>query len=150
MEPRHLLWVLLKADFWTNRQIRLMAADFADMCVSIYTADSRPVDAITACREYAAGTIGDAALDVARSRAFNAYSTSPSGPARDAAWCAASCVRQGEPQEIARDVAWVCTRAKSCQATAGLTDEDERRTAYLAALDDAWAEQITIVKGYIS
>jgi len=104
------LWAL-RAVIGHEKEIRLMAADFAESVLYIYEKvhpqDLRPRKAIQAACDYANGFIDSDALDAARAAARDAASAAASAAARaaasDAAWVAAC--------NAARDAAWAAARA---------------------------------------
>jgi hypothetical protein len=100
------IWAL-RAVEGKDKQIRLFAADCAEMALPIYEKDypddNRPRLAIQAARDYANGLIPLEELDAARAAAWSAAdaASAAGGAARDA-WRAASA---------AGDAAWSAARA---------------------------------------
>jgi hypothetical protein len=105
-----------------DKEIRLFAADCAEMVIPIYEKeypnDKRPRLAIQAARDYANGLITLEELAAARDAARDAAWAAAGAAAGDAAWAAA--------RAAARDAAWAAAR-------------DAARDAAWAAARDAWA-----------
>jgi hypothetical protein len=106
-----------------DKEIRLFAADCAEMVLPIYEKeypdDDRPRKAIQAARDYANELISVEQLAAARDAAVAAWAAA--GAARDAAWAAA--------RDAARDAAW------AAWAAAGAA-RDAARDAARAARDE--------------
>ena len=99
------IWAMLTVDR-KDKDIRLFAADCAEMVLPIYEKvcpnDDRARKAIQAARDYAFGSIGDAASDAASDAARAA--------ARDAAWAAAWDAASAAASAAARDAGSAAAR----------------------------------------
>ncbi len=134
-------WALFRNHFFSDRELRLMACDFAESVLYLYTGDSNaPAEAIRIARLFAEGKATreelDAAYVAARAAARVAYAARVADAARvayaaaDAAWAA--------------DAADVADVADAADAAADAAD---------AAADADAAEQekqIEIVRNYLS
>jgi len=124
------LWLLLRPEIIPEKELRLLACDFADSVLDIfeknYPNDNRPRCAIEISRKYAIReTIIEkliAARDAARAAAWAAAS--------DAAWDAAWAAVGAAASDAASDAAWA---AASDAAWAAASD-----AAWAAASDAAW------------
>ena len=96
------LWAF-RAVYGKDKEIRLFAADCADMVLPIYKkeypGDDRPRKAIQAARDYANGLISAKELAAARAAAW------------DAAWDAARAAAWAAAWDAARDAAWAAAWA---------------------------------------
>lgn len=97
------LWVLLREELVTARELRLLACDWAEaMCVRAGWDDARSIAAIAVARRFAVGEATEAELAAARSEALAARSVawstsksawSPRGAAAEAAAAASGADR---------------------------------------------------------
>jgi len=147
------LWALRATEQNCDRIARLMAVDFAESVLHIWTAqypnDNRPALAIQAARNFANGLITRQNL-VAAARAARA--------AWDAAWDATRAAAR-DAARAAWVAAWDATRAAARDAWDAAGDaawdaaRDAARDAWDAAGDAAWdaerEKQITIFKSYL-
>jgi hypothetical protein len=109
-----------------DKEIRLFAADCAEMVLPIYEKeypdDDRPRKAIQAARDYANELISVEQLAAARDAAVAAWAAA--GAARDAAWAAA--------RDAARDAAWAAwAAARAAWAAARDAARDEIKSLLL-------------------
>ena len=125
---RDKLWAVLRNDFFTDRELRLMACDFAERVLPTFEAeypdDNRPRKAIEVSRRFAVDEATAEELECARSAARSA--------AGYAAWCAAMC-------------AVYAAKSAACRAA----EAASRRAARSAAGNDEQKEQIKIIKTYL-
>ena len=117
------IWAL-KAVEGKDKEIRLFAADCAEMVLPIYEkdypSDSRQRLAIQAARDYANGLITFEELAAASAAAWAAASAA----AWDAAWAAAWAAASAAASAAARDAAWAAARdAARDAASAAARDE---------------------------
>ncbi len=103
------LWVVLREEIIPERDLRLLACDFADHVMPIwagaYPDDTRPQDAIAVARRYANGDASAEELTVARDAAG------------DAAWNAWDAVAAGDAaRNAARATAWDAAEAAGAAA----------------------------------
>jgi hypothetical protein len=102
------LWALRAVIEPADREIRLLACDFAEHILHFYEDkypdDKRPRLAIETSRRFAEGKATQTELDAARAAAW---------AARDAAWAAAWAARDaaGDAWDAARDAAWAARDA---------------------------------------
>ena len=98
------LWLLLRNEFISDKDMRLFACDCAEKSLPIFEKqfpkDTRPRKTIETARLFANGNASQEELDAARDAAWAA--------ARDAAWAAA--------RAAARDAAWAVARAAARDA----------------------------------
>ncbi|MCP4213879.1 MAG: hypothetical protein GY765_04440 [bacterium] len=123
-------WALFRNHFFSDRELRLMACDFAESVLYLYDGDSNaPAEAIRIARLFADGKATREELDAAyvaaraAARAANAASYAAADAARDAN--AASYAAA----DAARDATWAAARA-ACDATwaAARAAEQEKQT----------------------
>jgi hypothetical protein len=127
------LWVLLRNPIFTDRELRLMACDFADEVLSIYENaypdDRRARDCIETAKKFANGECSAEEVDAARDAAWDA-AWGAAWDARDAAWAAAGAA------------AWDAARAARGAS-------DAARAARDAARGAAGKQQLAIVRKYL-
>src|SRR5574343_428586 len=97
------LWALLREDFIPDRELHLLACDFAEKVLHL-TDDPRCAEAIRVKRLWVDGKATNSALDAALAAALDAARAA----ARAAAWDAA--------RDAARDAAWAAARAAAWDA----------------------------------
>ena len=109
-----MLWCLRATRESSNTPSYLMAADFAESVLHLFTKhypnDDRPAQAIRATRDFAHGKIKDAAWAAARAAAWAAAWDAAWAAARAAAWAAAG------------DAAWAAARAAQRKRFADLVN----------------------------
>jgi hypothetical protein len=105
------IWVLLHNEIIPEKELRLLACDFAENALKlIKNPDQRSLNAIAVSRRFANGeatceelaAAWDAAWDAARAAAWDA--------ARDAAWAAARAAARDAARDAARAAAWAAAR----------------------------------------
>ena len=86
-------WLVTRQPFFTEQQLRLLAADLAERALPVYERaypeDDRPRRAIEAARSFGRGEIDAGAMHTAGGMAGIAWSEASEGPAKDAAEAAA-------------------------------------------------------------
>ena len=120
------IWALRAVEGY-DREIRLMACDFAESVVHLAN-DDRSANAIAVSRKYANGEATLEELDTARAAAWSAWSAMDAAwdaawDARDAAWDAARAAR------AARDAAWDAARA--ARDAAGVAELEKQKEILL-------------------
>jgi hypothetical protein len=134
------LWVLLREDIISVRDLRMLACDWAERaCNTSAATDARSLRAIAVARRYADGEAAKEELDAARDAARDAAMDADLDAARDAAWAVASAVARDaarDARDAARDAwdaawtaAWAAAVAAGCEAC-----------------DAAWAAQLADVR----
>ena len=119
------IWVLLHPEIIPEKELRLLACDFAESALKlIENPDPRSVNAIAVSRSFAHGTATTTELAAARDAAGDAARDAAGDAARDAAWSAA------------RDAGTAAWSAWTAAWTAGD-----------AARDAARKEQLSKIKG---
>ena len=103
------IWALLHNEFLTDKQMHLLACDFAEAVVHLCGDDPRPQAAIDAKRAWLRGEIGDAELDASRD-AMDAAMAAAWDAARDAAMAAAWDAARAASMAAARAAAWAASR----------------------------------------
>ena len=132
------LWAVLHNEFFTDRELRLMACDFAERVLPMFEAehpnDNRPRKAIEVSRRYSMGEATDEELGSARS------------VARCAAWCA-MCVSRS----AAGYAAWSAARAVewSAKSASRAAAESAAMCASRSAKSAERKAQIKIIKSYM-
>ena len=125
------LWAF-RAVYGKDKEIRLFAADCADMVLPIYKKeypdDDRPRKAIQAARDYANGLISTKELAAARAAAWAAAeaAAAAAGAAEAAAWAAAWAAEEAAARAAraaARAAAEAAARAARAAAWAAARDE---------------------------
>jgi hypothetical protein len=142
-----------------DKEIRLFAADCAEMVLPIYENrypdDNRPRLAIQAARDYANGLIPMKELAAARAAraaraAWDARAASAAWDAADAAWDAAWAAARAASDaasDAARDAAWAARDA--AWAASAAWDAASAAWDARAARDAAWAEIKQLLLKYI-
>ncbi len=93
-------WALFRNHFFSDRELRLMACDFAESVLYLYTGDSdAPKEAIRIARLFAEGKATREELDAAYVAAD-----------ADAAWAAADAAR-----DASRDATWAAEQEKQVE-----------------------------------
>ena len=134
------IWALRAVD-GKDKEIRLMAADFAELVLPIYEKeypdDDRPRKAMQAARDFANGLIDDAARSAAWSAARSAARS-----AADAAWAAAMSAARS-----AADAAMsAADAARAAAMSAAWYAADAARSAADAAMSAADADEWDKIK----
>ena len=147
------LWVLLREELVTARELRLLACDWAEAaCVNAGWNDPRSLAAIAVARRFAVGEATEAELAEARSAAWEARSEawstsrsawSPRGAAAEAAAAAAEA-RTMEALSAAKTAEWAVQSAAWSSADAETADAAAAWTADWASAS-ARAEQLADV-----
>ena len=135
------LWAL-KTIEGHNKEIRLMACDFAESVVYL-TNDERSVNAIKVARDYANGLATKEELDAASAAANDAWAASDAtwaawAAASDAAWAAWAAAASAAASDAAMAAANTAARAAASDA------------AMAAASDAETQKQIEIFKKYVN
>jgi hypothetical protein len=147
------LWVLLRNPIFTDRELRLMACDFADEVLPIYENaypdDRRARDCIEMSKKFANGECSAEEVDAARAAAFAAWaaaSDAASDAARAAAWAAAWAAARAasDAASDAARAAWAAVRAAARDAAWAASD-----AAWDAARAAAGKQQLAIVRKYL-
>ncbi len=135
------LWAVLRDDFFTQNELMLLIADFAERVLPLYEReypnDSRPRDAINASRSFAHGEISAAARAAASAAARDAARDAARAAARDAAWSAASAAAWSAARAAVRDATRDATRAAARAAARAAVRDAARDAAWSAARDAA-------------
>ena len=133
------LWVLLREELVSHRDLRLLACDWASSaCHAAGWTDERSASAIAVARRYAVGEASEAELVEAASDASRAWFTARSAGRAEAAaaeaarWAASPAV---VPDWVARNAsrAAALSAAKVAEAASGLDSELAADAAGLAA-----------------
>ena len=138
------LWAMRATEQDCSKIGRLMAADFAESVLPIWTArypdDNRPALAIQAARDYAQGLISREVLNAAKAAAGAAAKAAAGAAARAAAWAAAWAAAGTAAGDAAGDAAWAAAKAAAwaaAWAAAGTAAGDAAGDAAWAAAGDA-------------
>ena len=140
---RDKLWAVLRNEFFGDRELRLMACDFAERVLPMFEAkypdDNRPRKAIEVSRRFAVDEATAEELECARSAARSA--------AGYAAWCAAMCAVYAAKSAACRAAEAASRRAARRAARYAVRSAAE--SAARSAWDAEQKEQIKIIKSYM-
>lgn len=116
ISDRDKLWVMLRPETLSEKQLHLLACDFAESVLHFfeneYPDDRRPRQAIEAKRRWVSGEISDSELQTASAAAIDAaratakVTSAASAAAIDAAWTAKAAAK------AASDTAWTARAAE--------------------------------------
>jgi len=154
-----ILWTLLHPEIIPEKQLHLLACDFADAALElIESPDPRSVAAVQAKRYWVAGDITDNELATARAAAWATASAADSAAdraaARAAAWATASAAASAAANAAAWAAAWAAAnaadsaadsaadRAAASAAANAAASAAASAAANAAAWAAAWADQL--------
>lgn len=111
-----ILWLLLRNEFYDNRQLRLFAVWCAREALKLVeNPDQRSINACNVAEKFANGDATkedlDAAYTAANDAAWAAARSAASGATRNAAW-AASVAAMDASMDAANDASWTTTKEK--------------------------------------
>jgi hypothetical protein len=140
------MWVLLRNPIFTDRELRLIACDFADEVLPIYENanpnDNRTKACIEMARKFANGEFPDEERNAARNAARAA--ARQGGRTVWAAWAAWAAMDAAS--EDAEDAAWAAAgAARNAAADAGAAAGFNWDSAWAAAVE----QQLEIVRKYL-
>jgi len=126
------VWYLLHNEFLSDRQMHLLACDFAEAVVHLCGDDPRPQAAIDAKRAWVDGKICDDELAAAYAAARAAAYAAAGDVARATAWAAALAAARVTARAVARATAgvaahayaadWAAARAAQIKAILAMVD----------------------------